>query len=139
MWRPVAAIVTVALVVGAALAPQRSAEPSAVARDFVQTLITAPAAPERTTVPAHHLPQALFERFSTHVTFDYLRARYQQGARLRFVAQEARQAAPHRWIVTVLISALDESGTPTHEARFAISLMQEANGALRVEGVSEVP
>jgi MoxR-like ATPase len=102
-------------------------------------LITAPAAPGRTTASAHRLPEALFDRFSTRVALDYLRARYQQGARLRLVAQEVRQAEPHRWIVTVLVSALDESGAPTHEARFAVSLMQEADGALRVDGVSEAP
>lgn len=124
---------------GGRVRPQRSVEPSSFARAFLQTLITAPAAPGRTSVFTHHLPEALFDRFSTRVALGHLQARYQQGARLRFVAQEVRQAEPHRWTVTVLVSALDDSGALTHEARFAVSLMQETDGAMHVDGVSEAP
>lgn len=114
--------------------------PEGRARDFIETLVTAPAETERlrsiANLPPEQNPEALIDDLSARVGIDFLRARHAQDVSLKFVTGETRRLDEARHAIVIHVSYL-QPGTPTtDEVRFLVRIEKDAQGRWRIARVT---
>lgn len=109
-------------------------------RDFIETLVTAPAEiqPLRDLahLPPEQNPEALIDDLSARVGLDFLRVRQAQGVTLKFVQGESRRTDDTHRTVMIHVSYL-QPGTPvTGEVRFLVWIDKNDQGRWRIARVT---
>ena len=114
--------------------------PETRARDFIETLVTAPAETQRlrelANLPPEQNPEALMDDLSARVGLDFLRARHAQNVSLKFVAGETRQLNEASHTVMIHVTYL-LPGTPTmDEVRFLVRIEKDAQDRWRIARIT---
>lgn len=127
------------LVLGLAACEPFWGTPEARARDFIETLVTAPAETrprDIANLPPGQSPEALIDDLSARVGLDFLRARHTQGVSLKFVQGETRPVDDTHRAVVIHVSYL-QPGTPvTGEVRFLVRLEKDDQARWRMVRVT---
>lgn len=114
--------------------------PETQARDFVETLVTAPADSSRlrdiAKLPAGRHPEELIEGLAARVGLDFLRAQQAQGVTLKFFQGETRQPAASQRFIDVHVSYLQPGTTRKGEVRFEVKAEKDPQGNWRLTGVT---
>lgn len=114
--------------------------PETRAREFVETLVTAPSDSSRlrdiANVPAGRSPEDLIEGLAARVGLDFLRAQLAQGVTLKFVPGETLKPAEGRRLIWVHVSYLQPGTTQTGTVRFVIRAEKDQQGAWRLAGLT---
>ena len=114
--------------------------PEGHARDFIQTLVTAPAETEQlhelANIPADRNPEDLLDGLSARVAVDFLRARQAQGAALDFGRGEVQRTDATRQVVGVRVTYAPNGSGANSEVRFQVYMEKDDQGRWRIARVT---
>lgn len=114
--------------------------PETRAREFVETLVTAPSDSSRlrdiANVPAGRNPEELIEGLAARVGLDFLRAQQAQGVTLKFVPGETRKPGESQRLIWVHVSYLQPGTTQTGEVRFVVRAEKDQQGVWHLIGLT---
>lgn len=114
--------------------------PEALAREFIESLVTAPADSARlrdiANVPAERNPEDLIEGLAARVGLDFLRAQQAQGVTLKFVQGEVRKPGDGQRLIGIHVTYLQPGTTVTGEVRFVVRAEKDPQGDWHLVGVT---
>ena len=114
--------------------------PEGRAREFIETLVTAPAETQPlrdiANVPPEQNPETLIDDLSARVGLDFLRARQAQGVSLKFVQGETRRANDTHRTVMIHVTYLQPGIPVTGEVRFLVRIEKNDQGRWRIARVT---
>jgi len=114
-------------------------EPQDRAREFVETLVTAPGASDKlreiARLAPERQPEDLLEGLSAKVTVDFLRARHTQDMALNFAVKDTQKPDNNRRLVTVRVGYADAGKVAEKEWLFHVSVERNETGDWRITRV----
>lgn len=114
-------------------------EPQDRAREFVETLVTAPGASDKlreiARLAPERQPEDLLEGLSARVTVDFLRARRMQDMALNFVVKDTQKPDDNRRLVTVRVGYADAGKVAEKELLFQVGVERNEEGDWRITRV----
>lgn len=114
--------------------------PEGQARDFIQTLVTAPAETARlhelAAIPADRNPEDLLDGLSTRVAVDFLRAKQAQGVALDFSRGQVQRVDATRQVVGVRVTYAPAGGGANGEIGFQVDVEKDEQGRWRIARVT---
>ena len=128
--------VLLALCVVAGCSQLGFSEPQDRAREFVETLVTAPDASDKlreiARLPPERQPEELLEGLSSKVTVDFLRARRTQDVALNFSVKDTQKPDANRRLVTVQVGYADTGKTAEKGWLFQVGVERNEKGDWRI-------
>lgn len=115
-------------------------EPQDRAREFVESLVTAPGESDKlreiARLAPERQPEDLLEGLSAKVTVDFLRARRMQDMALNFAVKDTQKPDDNRRLVTVRVGYADAGKAAEKELLFQVSVERNETGDWRITRVT---